>query len=63
MVHRSPRQNHDAVVCASSPAAVIGIVATSTKIAACRQMISSTQPIAAGTKPKRRANPSTSRRR
>src|SRR5207248_157128 len=57
MVHRSPRQNHDAVVCARSPAAVIGIVATSTRIAACRQMISRTQPIAAGTRPKNPISP------
>src|SRR5581483_11884027 len=37
-VQRRPRQNHEAVVCASSPAAVIGTVETRTRIAACRQM-------------------------
>ena len=35
-IQRSERQNQLAVVLASSPAAVIGMVATSTTITACR---------------------------
>ncbi len=48
IAQRRPRQNHDAVASASSPAAVTGEVATRTANTASRKMFSSRKPRPAG---------------
>ncbi|WFG47325.1 hypothetical protein [Pseudonocardia alni] len=54
---RTPRQNDGAVESATSIAASSGIVATRTRIAACRKIICRAKPIPAGMTPNSAARP------